>query len=151
MKNFNQVITVEVSVNSIANLLLDSMSPEFKHRENVVESVISRMLNDGSLSYLYNSLNGYSSAIDFQVGDVVSSINGFRAYAYWTQESIDSDNTVHSSVYEGRIVEINEFANKKIRLEYTVPNKKGGFDTNTQWVSHTDWNRTVPTELVLSM
>jgi hypothetical protein len=149
MKNFNKVITVEVSVDSIANLLLDSMSTEFKHRESVVESIVGRMMNDGSLSYLYNSLNGYSSAIDFQVGDVVSSINGFRTYAYWTQESIDSNNTVYGSVYEGRIVEINEFADKKIRLEYTVPNKKGGFDTNTQWLSHTEWNKVVASPVLL--
>jgi len=148
MKNFSQVITVEVSVNSIANLLLDSMSPEFKHRENVVESIVGRMMNDNSLSYLYNSLNGYSTSIDFQIGDEVKCSDRFRVYGYWTPESIEQSNTVYGSVESARVIEINEYSDKKIRIEYLVPNKKGGHDTCTQWVSHTEWNRVV-VEVVL--
>lgn len=141
MKNFNQVITVEVSVNSIANLLLDSMSPEFKHRENVVDSIVGRMLNDNSLGYLYNSLNGYSTSIDFQVGDEVMSTNGFRAYAYWTPESIEQNNSCYGYVKSGKVIEINEYGDNKLRIEYQTPNKKGEMDTNTQWVKHTEWNK----------
>jgi len=143
MKNFNQVITVQVSVNSIAQQLLDTMSPDFKHRELVTESIIGRMFNDGSLSYLYNSLNGYSASIDFQIGDEVSSADGFRTYGYWTPESIEKGDTCLGYVKSGRVVEINEYSDKKIKIECQVPNKKGGFDVNTQWVNHLDWNRVV--------
>ncbi len=141
MKNFNQVVTVQVSVDSIANQLLDSMSSDFKHRELVAESIIGRMLNDGSLSYLYNSLNGYPTTIDFEVGDIVSSVDGFRTYGYWTPESIHQNSTCYGAVKNGKIIEINEYSDKKIRIEYQVPNKKGEMDTNTQWVNHTEWNR----------
>lgn len=148
MKQFNQVITVEVPVNAIANQLLESMYPDFKHKELVTEAIIGRMMNDGSLSYLYNSLNGYPCNIDFQVGDEVSSREGFRTYGYWTPESIEQNNSCYGSVKSGTIVEINEYSDKKLCILYSVPNKDGSFSTNTQWVKHTEWNK-VNTEVVL--
>jgi hypothetical protein len=143
MKNFNKVITVEVSVDSIANMLLDSMSADFKHKELVAEAIVGRMMNDNSLGYLYNSLNGYPTTIDFQIGDEVSSNSGFRSYGYWTPESIEKNDSCYGYVKSGKIVEINEYGDQKLRIEYQFPNKKGEMDTNTQWVKHTDWNRVV--------
>lgn len=147
MKSFNQVITVQVSVDSIANQLLEAMNPEFKHRELVTEAVIGRMMNDNSLSYLYNSLNGYNNSIDFQIGDEVSSVNGFRAYGYWTPESIEKNDTVYGSVKNGKVVEINEYADKKIKIEYQIPTKTGDFTTQFQWVDHKEWNKVAALEV----
>jgi hypothetical protein len=148
MKNFNQVISVQVSVNSIANQLLDSMSADFKHRELVTESIIGRMLNDGSLSYLYNSLNGYPTTIDFKIGDEVGSVDGLRTYGYWTEESVEKNNSCLGYVKNGTVIEINEYSDKKIKIQFQTPNNKGGFDTSSQWVNHLDWNK-MTTEPVL--
>lgn len=144
MKHFNQIITVEVPVNAIANMLLDSMNPEFKHKELVVEAIVGRMLNDNSLTFLYNSLNGYPCEIDFQVGDTVRSNTGLQVYAYWTPESIEKNNTCYGIVTEATIVEVDPYRDDKLRIEYNLPNKKGGFDKADKWVKHTNWNRVVP-------
>lgn len=141
MKQFNEVISVEVPVQAIANMLLDSMSPEFKHREIVTEAIVGRMMADNSLTFLYNSLNGYPCNIDFQVGDNVKNNNGFQVYGYWTAESIEQNNSVYGYIYDALVLEIDVYRDDKLRIEYKIPNKKGGFDTNTRWVKHAAWNK----------
>ena len=146
MKKFNQVISIEVPVDSIAQLLLDNLNPEFKHRELVAEAIVGRMMNDKSLTFLYNSLNGYTCDIDFCVGDVVCTTPGnLRVYGYFTPESIEKNDTIYGDILEGVVIEINPYANEKIKIEYKVPNKKGEFDTKTQWVNHLNWNGVLKT------
>ena len=72
MKQFNQVITVEVSVDSIAQQLLKTFSSEFKHADALAETIVSTSLDKGTISFLYNSLNGYSNDINFKVGDMIT-------------------------------------------------------------------------------
>lgn len=143
MKKFNEVITVEVSVDSIAEMLLTNLNGDFKHRELVAEAIVGRMKNDNSLGYLYNSLNGYSSEIDFQVGDVVGTSEPLREYGYWTPESIEKNDTVRGDVSSAVIVDINPYSNDKLFIKYQVPNKSGSFDFRTKWVNHRSWNKTV--------
>ena len=71
MKRFNKTITVEIQVDSIAQQLLSTINPEFKHREELVESIIGTALNSNSMLYIYNSLNGFTNDINFAVGDTV--------------------------------------------------------------------------------
>jgi hypothetical protein len=141
MKKFTEVISIEVPVQSIADLLLDNMHPDFQHKELVTEAIVGRMMADGSLSFLYNSLNGYPCNVDFQVGDLVRSQNGFQVYGYWTPESIEKNDSVYGYVYNAEVVEINPYSNEKLRIKYEIPNKNGSFDTSVKWVKHTAWNR----------
>jgi hypothetical protein len=74
MKKFNKVIQVEVSVDTIAEKLLETMAPDFKHREQVVEAIIGAMVEHEELhkiAPLYNALNGFSNDINFKAGDKV--------------------------------------------------------------------------------
>ena len=144
MKKFNQSISIEISVDSIADLLLNNLHPDFKHKEIVAEAIIGRMMNDNSLGYLYNSLNGYPCNIDFQVGDELSSEIGFKAYGYWTPESIERNDTVHGMVKFATVVGIDIYRDNKLEIQYLVPNKKGGMDTCSVWAKHTAWNKLLP-------
>ena len=141
MKKFNQVISIEVPVQSIADLLLNNLHPDFQHKEIVAEAIVGRMMSDNSLGYLYNSLNGYPCNIDFQVGDEVSSEMGLRIYGYWTPESIEKNDTVYGNVVNARVIEIDPYRDSKLKIEFYVPNKKGEYDTRKEWVNHTQWNR----------
>lgn len=143
MKKFNEVISIQVPVDSIAQKLLDAVNVDFKHREILAEAIVGRMMNDGSLSYLYNSLNGYPCSIDFEIGDELYSDKGFRTYGYWTPESIEQNNSVHGTVNTARVIAIDPYRDNKLQIQYQVPNKKGEYDTDTQWVSHTNWNKVV--------
>lgn len=143
MKRFNKVITIEVSVDSIAEQLLDTISPEFKHREILAEAIIGRMERDNSLSYLYNSLNGYPCDIDFKIGDEVRTENPMRIYGYWTLESIEKNDSIYNDVYTAKVVEINPYADEKLKIQFDVPGKTGQLTPQTKWVRHTDWNISV--------
>lgn len=136
MKKFNQVISVEISVDSISELLCNSLSADFKHKEIVAESIVGRMLHDGSLGYLYNSLNGYPCEIDFKEGDEVSSDKYISVYGYW-----ENGNKSYKEINQGIVKKINPYSDKKLMISYLVPNKAGELIEESEWVKHTDWNK----------
>jgi hypothetical protein len=145
MKKFNESIQIEVSVDTIANMLLNSMKDDFKHRELVAESIVGRMLAEdkSALSKLYNSLNGYLDEINFSVGDVVVP-SSLTAYGYW--EPADENGVKTSSrksVPSAVVKEINTYARSAIKLEYQIPKKDGTMDTETTNIHHTDCKKIV--------
>lgn len=74
MKNFNKTISIEIEVDMIAQLLLDNMKEDFKHKEIVVESIIGGAVSQQKLNILgdiYNALNGHTKTINFAVNDYV--------------------------------------------------------------------------------
>lgn len=141
MKKFNQVISVEVEVDTIADLLLSNMNPECKHSELVVESIVGRLLENNSIGYLYNSLNGYSSDINFQVGDNIASDEGISVWGYFTPESIENNSSVRGKIKEAVVVAVNKYADLKLKVEYKIPQKTGESKKESEWVSHKYWNK----------
>lgn len=142
MKNFNEVITVEISVDSIANMLLEQINPEFKHRELLVESVVGRALSKdkATLGLLYNSLNGHKSEIDFTVGDIVKP-SDLRVYGFWTPESITKKDTVYGVIEEATVIQIDVYADDKLLIAFDVPKSDGTTRKETKWVRHTTCNK----------
>lgn len=136
MKKFNQIITVEVSVDSIATQLLSTINTDEKHRELIAETVIGSLLQSSvGMSQLYNSLNGYTNEIDFQIGDNVV----YQGTHY--SHSINEDGTVSeesSNVPYGtvQIVAIDLYRTSKLQIEYDTTNYKGVSRKCTTWVSH---------------
>jgi len=150
MKNFNQSIKVEVSVDSIAKQLLDNMNPEFKHNELVVETLIGRMLSydKTGISMLYNSLNGYNQEINFEVGNIVKPTN-LNKYSYWGTN--DEGERVRSSkdIDTAEIVDINPYADNKLEIAYATFDSRGNTITVKEWVNHTQCDK-VELELALA-
>lgn len=142
MKSFNQVISVEVSVDSIAQELLNTISPDYAHREILVEGIIGRAISSDkqALAVIFNSLRGYTGEIDFKVGDVVVP-GDLRVYAFWTPKSIEENNTVYGEIKSATIVEIDTYANEKLKISYEVPAKDGSVKTETKWYSHLRCNK----------
>lgn len=144
MKSFNKIITVQVSVDSIAQQLLGAMSPDFKHSEMVTEAIVGTLLDRDRLGVLYNTLNGFSVKINFELGDEIipsPEKSPFKVYAYWTPESIQAESTVLGEVKLAKVIEINEYADKKLRIEFDAPQKDGTIAKEERWVNHLDWDR----------
>ena len=141
MKKFNKTITIEIPVDQIANQLLGVLNPEFKHRELVTEAIIGRMLNDHSLGYLYNSINGFDSSVDFRIGDTICSEKGLKVFGYWNPES---DQDEYGYVKTATVISIDPYRNEKICIEFQVPSKNGPMIKDNTWVNHTEWNK-IPT------
>lgn len=147
MRQFNQVITVEVSVDSIAQKLLESINPEFKHAELLTEAIIGTSLDTGKISYLHNALNGYTNEIDFKVGDEIQ-INDTQ-YTFYNKEGEIVESSVRGNGYVvGIVKEIDVYKSKKLFVEmYYVDrktnngNKEYYVETDSSWVDHKDCNK----------
>ena len=142
MKNFNQEIQVTVAVDTIAEMLLNSFAPDAKHREIIAEAIVGRMLSSdkAGLGFLYNSLNGYPCTVNFKVGDEVM-LKDHRAYAYWTPKSIEEKSSVYGDVVSATVVAIDEYSDKKLKVEYAVPGRDGLPKIESEWLNHTKCSR----------
>ena len=140
MKKFNQVIEVQVSVDTIADKLCKMFSKEEKHAELVTETIIGNLLNKGTkegISQLYNALNGYTSDIDFEVGDFI--ICHKKVYNNFKQED-GSFKERYEAIEEATVVDIDLYRSDKLKIEYNYMDSKGIIKTTQTWVSHLDCN-----------
>ena len=133
MKQFNKVITVEVSVDSIAQQLLSTFSSDFKHAELVAETIIATGLEKGTLTYLYNSLNGFSSDINFQVGDEVLCTDSTYDFSLNASGAYEES---HKPIGACKIVEINPYSTTKVNIEFMKTKRDGTQYKQTKWISH---------------
>lgn len=132
MKKFNQVISVQVSVDAIAQQLLASFDPQFPHREMLTETIVGMSLNQNTLGLIYNNIAGYSNDPDFTVGQLV-----------WTPET-QHHGDKREIIGNCKIVAIDGTkVNSKIEVEYDYIYKTTRGDspveeprTGKAWVSH---------------
>jgi hypothetical protein len=152
MKNFNQSIKVEVSVDSIAKQLLDNMNPEFKHNELVVETLIGRMLTSDKqgISMLYNSLNGYNQEINFEVGNTVKPTD-LNKYSYWDTNAEGERVRSSKNIETAEVVEVNPYRDNKIKIAYVTFDSRGNEVIVTEWVNHTTCDKVGIQEYALSV
>jgi hypothetical protein len=122
MKQFNQTITVEVSVDSIAQDLLNTMSPDAKHREIITEAVIATALQKDTLGYIYNALNGHLPYINFNVGDEVMCSASF----YIGGERIP--------IGQATVLEVNPYSSEQLYISYGYFDSDGKPREGKRWV-----------------
>lgn len=136
MKEFNEVIKIEVPVDAIASKLRAMFKEDEKHADLVTEGLIGRMLafDKSGLSRLYNKMNGHVDVINFKVGEVIKPID-FSRYGYWDADSVVKQNSKYGSPATAEIIEINEYSNYPIRIKFDVPSRKGIMNSETDWVS----------------
>ena len=139
MKKFNKVITIEVAVDSIAEQLLSTLSPDFKHRELVVEAIIGTGVDKNTLSYVYNAMNGFSPEIDFKVGDIVMSEH--TEYMYKTEDSRVKGNSQSEAIGQCKVINIDLYTKDKLQVEYVYYNRAGTTEPKTAWVKHTNCSK----------
>jgi hypothetical protein len=86
MKQFTEIIKIEVEVQGIADLLLKQFPEDYKHRELVTEAIIATASGNNTIGYIYNALCGFTPDINFQVGDkVVCTDHGRRVNIFEEQ------------------------------------------------------------------
>lgn len=141
MKKFNKVIKVEVNIDSIAEKLLATFSPDFAHKELLTEAIIGSAYEKNGLGYVYNALNGFTNDIDFKVGQVVVCTDTYYGYKLaddgvsFTQGYI----SLTDIPFEHCIIEeINVYSDKKIKLFWQGMDSKGKDKLYDKWVSHLD-------------
>lgn len=136
MKQFNQNIQVQVSVDSIANKLLSTMKEEFEHRDMLVEAIIGSALNSGTLLYIYNALNGFGNEINFQVGQIVECTKNI--YRNAPVPGVDNPwKSQYVPIGTCEIVEIDLYRSDKLRVHYCYELENGNTKEDSMWVEQT--------------
>jgi hypothetical protein len=133
MKKYDQVISIEIEVNAIAQMLFNSLNPEFKHKDNVVDAIISPALANGSIGFIYNALSGFTPEIDFKVDDLVVCTD--EVYYTAAGEASRKDHPIGNC----KVIEIDLYSKEKLKVEYQYnidKNDKVETVTNTKWVNH---------------
>ena len=136
MQKFNQVITVEVSVDSIAQQLLSQFKDDSLHKELIVETLIGRSLSGRDskmLSKLYSSLNGFDVQIDVKIGQIIKADN-HKAYSY----ALGKDTSDYITIDHCHVIDINKYSDDTLKVEYYVLNRYHKPVLETKWVSHID-------------
>jgi hypothetical protein len=133
MRKFNQSISIEVQVDNIANQLLDTINPEFKHREPMVEAIIGTALNNKeALSHIYNAMNGYLPEINFKVGDIVNC--KATTYMYVTEESRIKGDSHRAELGKSVIVQVDPYRADPLCVEYDYYTSDGTVRRDARWV-----------------
>ena len=134
---------MEVEVDSIAQKMLDLFAGStYQHSEILVEAVIGTAVEKGTMSYIYNALNGFNNEIDFKVGDIVTCTA--THWGYTREQAPDPLPEDYKTKWirkdlkigECKVVEINIYRQDKLKVEYTTCNNVGGDEVETAWVNH---------------
>lgn len=147
---FEEVIKIEVPVQSIYEKLMEQFPNDYKHREILAHAIIGGTPN---LSYLYNAMNGYTNDIDFEVGDIVMCTEESRKERYDANienekgeraavVSVEADtkpNWRYRDVAIGRckVIKINLYQSDKLVVEFEGWNRYNNrVETMTTSVNH---------------
>lgn len=108
LKKFNKTIRVEVSLDSIAQKLFDSLKDDV-NKHLITEQIIGVLDNVDRIDSLYNALNGVIPTIDFSVGDPVLCEEKYH------------NGKERVTIGEATVVEIDEFArNSNVKVQYSA-------------------------------
>jgi len=136
MKKFNQIISVEVDVDNIAENLLAQFPADYKHRELLTETIIGATMDNGGIELIYAALNGYKNDIDFAVDDMV--IIKDSVYNYMNDFKLIDDSNTKWAI--GRVVEINQYhPGNKLIIEWIKVRRAGSkfsVSVNTDRIDH---------------
>ena len=137
MRKFNQTISIEVEVDSIANQLLNTINPEFKHREPMVEAIIgTALLNSESLSHIYNAMNGYLPELNYKIGDVLNCTA--TTYMYVSEQSRIKQDSERAPLGRVTVIDINPYSKSPLLVEFDYHRIDGTVRRDTAWVKMKD-------------
>lgn len=122
MKQFNKTISIEIEVDTIAQLLSDNMNQEFKHKDIVVESIIGNLVSNNQMRMvgdIYNALNGHTKTINFEIGDTIDCIHE----VYYNGETQPIGNCT--------IIEIDVYKDDQLHVQWMQSNSK----PTSRWVN----------------
>lgn len=129
MRKFEQSINVTIDIDTIAEMFLQAMDKDFKHREIFVENLVGRcLLNDHAmLGQLVGACLGVKRELNHKIGDTLFVEN--ISYDYIPEKGS------HSRVSKTcKIVKIEPYADSPILVEYMQVEKDGKEKPSRSWI-----------------
>lgn len=161
LPKFTETIKIEVDIQSIHEKLMDTFPDDYKHKEILSHAIIGSAVENDSLVYVYNALNGYTNDVDFKVGDLIVCTEEERRDRYDANEPVvqsphDGDYKPNwkyrdVEIKECRVVEINWYKRNKLKVEFQSYDRYSGELVDTQtWVNHKKCTKWTNVEVVAS-
>lgn len=140
MKKFNSQIEIKVEVDAIASQLRSMFKEDSANADVVVEQIIGRSMSfdPSMLGKIMSAMNGFQKEVNVKPGET-HKIKPFRVYGFWTQKSIDENNSCYGDITEVKVLEINQYSDNEVYVEYLVPNKAQELQPQTKWVSASEF------------
>lgn len=126
-KMYNTTIKIEVSVDSIAQRLLDALNPEFNNKAGLVDAVIGSALEKQTLGFIYNSLVGFTNDLAIQVGQKMMCTDKTRGYKNVASEGDEQPIWKNDwlEIGECTVIGVNPYSNNPVTIEFQYINDKG--------------------------
>lgn len=136
LPKFNDVISIEVEINSIYEKLRDTFPEDYKHKEILAHAIVGSAVEHGGITFIYNALNGYTNDIDFKVGDVIMCEEEDKTVYVPPTEEKKAD-WKYVPIGECKVIQVGMYRNSKLKVEF-LNGRRGSEETfmETTWVNH---------------
>lgn len=135
LTKFNQVISIEVSLDYIAETLASKMNPEFPHSNLVTNVIIGQAVANGNMTDLgriFSALNGHVDKLDFEVGQNLFCTETTHDYLFSTSGK-------RREIGPCVISKVDPLRNRsKIQVSYKTMNHSGTVKEDINWVDPSD-------------
>jgi hypothetical protein len=132
MKKFNKNVNVEMSVDSITQLFLNSQAVGFANAETFIETIVGTAIEKGTLGVIIAGFMGVTPKCKHPINTHVI-CSGF-CYDYNTPESIENNDSVRRVVGNAIIIDADPYARECYLIQYWKTNSKGAEYQYTEWV-----------------
>lgn len=130
MQKFNEEIKISISVDMIAERLVAMFNQEEKHAEIVVETIIGCARHyPKALSMIYNSMNGFTGDINFEIGDIIDCKSKTNI-----RRNPNEDES-YQEIGLCEVIGIDRYASEEINIKWTSFNTDGTQRDRTNTVS----------------
>ena len=133
MKKFDKVITVEVSLDSIAHNMLSKMDKSVINASEIVETILETIPLE-KVQYLYNALNGFSNEINVKVGELFY-CNHLVYHPNHPTVKSEGRKDCYMPVGNCVVTDVNLYSNDKVQIECDFWNRNG-MQKERFWVRH---------------
>lgn len=135
LKSFNQTISIEVSIDSIAQKMASMMNPEDPHTNLLVNVVVGQAVANSrtlDLGRIFNAMNGHVDRLDFEVGQELFCEEDVHSYLF-------SKGGSRHKIGPCKILTVDPLKDgDTIKVEYTTMNYNGKVVQDQRWVSPRD-------------
>lgn len=126
MRKFNRIITVSITLDAIAQQLLNCMKDDITNREEIAYNITGHMEAKGRIGQLYAIVNNLPQELPFNIGQIVY----VRVGTYVNKNANNDNNDLpvweHQRItLSAEVVEIHPFDDSPLKLKYAYTNSKG--------------------------
>lgn len=132
MKKFNKTASVDISVDAIAEMFMNSQAVNFTNAETFIEAIIGTSLEKGTLGIIIAGFMGVLPKCELPINS-----NVYCSHSVWdyhTESSIEHGNSESRDIGNCTIVDVNPYAKECYKIQFTRTRSNGKTYTDVMWV-----------------